>query len=247
MTDPSRPAPTTSGLSRPGSGVGDNKLLWEFLSEQDEAHAVRARRWLNELGADAVGPLSGLLALGDRKADQFAAEWLGRVGDERAVGPLRAALARYQGDSPKARTAMERGILGGTALGLIVPWAVAQSVTLIFGQSGHFPLGPLLPLLLAIVCLGLRSERGGSAVIIRALGQIAERHPGGEVRQLAGEFDAIRSSRLLQPPAVRRAAREAAARIRASGDLARSAPVPAAAPAPNGASLPVPTGELESG
>jgi hypothetical protein len=203
-------------------------------------------------GAGAVQPLS--LALGDRHpaVRAAAAEALGELGDERAVGPLIEALrASFVGRSARRQLALGLviavGVLavpGGLVLGVLASgiggWTIAAFLCL-FGLELPFLLLIGVPEAAADY-FGKRRSRGRlSVAYIRALARIAERHPVPELRQALPELQALSVDVLQQQRSTRAASRATAQRIKMVTARLKDLPTPAAAGHVDAAVLPCPS------
>ncbi len=88
-------ADTRSCAAKALGGIGDTRaidsLVWA-LRDEDESVRLASVSALAELGSASVGSLIPVLRDKDANAAEHAATALGLIGDERAVGPLIAAL-----------------------------------------------------------------------------------------------------------------------------------------------------------
>lgn len=221
--------------------------LREGTPEQRQ-HAAKA---LRDYGAAAVEPLCLALRDKDLNVRVAAAESLGLVGDERAVRALMEALREcLVGRSAKWQIAA--GILVAV-VALVVLMAVV-SVRLYFkvgiGGIGFYLLARALYRGVTSYYERRRDFSGFCEAVVEALRRIAERSPAPELRKkVVPELKAIAADVLQQQERTRTAARFAAWRIEALTEHLKSLPRPAAASAPDAATLPravdTPTQETE--
>jgi HEAT repeat protein len=214
--------------------------LLRDLREGATEQRRRAAQALRDYGAAAVEPLC--LALRDKDVNVriAAAESLGLVGDERAVQPLMEAL-RGCFVKQSAYLQLAAALL---FIGLIVILWIGNILTsLIFSPS--VISGVVRSGLVGIVVgfaipyyLQRRSQSKLCQAFTETLVRIAERNPTPELRNILPDLKAIAVDVLHQEESTRTTSRQAARRIEALTEQLKSLPLPAAAPAPDAATLP---------
>jgi hypothetical protein len=222
----------------------DADTLGASLKSSDPAEVRRAEQLLLQLGPDAVELLGPLLRHREAGVRKAAVEWLGRIGDARAIEPLRRALEQVEGRSERHR---RRGVAY-----LIIAPMVAQLVARVLWQ--HFSAFPATTAPLEMFSSAIVQTFGmagavlwltrvchrSAAPLIEALGSVAARNTALEFAGLTAELSAIAGNRLLQPRETREAARGAAAAIGSAVGAREGLPVPAHPPMADATSLPLP-------
>jgi hypothetical protein len=171
---------------------------------------------------------------------QAAAEALGRVGDERDIGPLTEALrACFARGSARRQLWAGVAVLSGLVLlclGLMILPGIGSSL----GAIGAW----VYPL---VQYYYIRRRKSALCrAITEALAAIAERTPSPEARAVLPELRAMAADVIQQDRASREACRAAAARIRELTENVKSLPIAGGAVTPAAGTLPRPAG-LEGG
>lgn len=211
----------------------ERRLTWNGIKERADAAGT-----LRFYGPWAVAPLCRALEDREQKVRIAAAESLGHLGDERAVGPLAEALRRsLVGRSARkqlvagvfvalAAVVVLLGFLGGMVYLKIggMMWAFFQLFGRTFG--GYFK--------------GRQEQSRMARAVTEALARIAERSPTPELAAVVPDLKAIAVDALQQEKDTRAVSRRAAERIESLTEQLKRMPLPAAAPAPSTQELPLP-------
>jgi hypothetical protein len=165
---------------------------------------------------------------------QAAAEALGRVGDERDIGPLTEALrACFARGSARRQLWAGVAVLSGLVLlclGLMILPGIGSSL----GAIGAW----VYPL---VQYYYIRRRKSALCrAITEALTAIAERAPNPLVRAVLPELQAMAADVIQQDRASREASRAAAARIRALTENVKSLPIAGHGVQPDASALPRP-------
>ncbi len=205
--------------------------LREGTTEQRQ-HAAQA---LRNYGAAAVEPLCLALRDKDLNVRVVAAESLRQVGDERAVQPLMEALRECF---------VRRSVRWQIVIGMVVPilqfaliaWALRLE------QSGSWLIALILSLATGAAIVIYHAKYAPRDAVCRAiteaLARIAECNPTPELRSIIPDLKAIAADGMNYGKQTRAASRQAAQRIEALTEKLKNLPLPAAAPAPDVATLP---------
>jgi hypothetical protein len=216
---------------------GEFEAVVRSLESAAAKSRVRAARILAGLGPASVEPLCAALKDEDLKVRRAAAEALGAVGDERAIRPLRDALAAcFPGGSPRQHL-----LLSGLTLACfaILTFAAFSSEPSLFAPAGGLWIG-FNSLLLLDYFIGRRADSELCQAIIRALMRIAERSPSPELRTLLPDLQVFSADVFGQKKAARVVSRQAAARIAALTEKLKDLPVPAVSALAHPGNLPRP-------
>lgn len=193
---------------------------------------------------EAVPLLCHALEDDDAQVRWAAAEALGRIGDPRALGPLRKEITRSaSGGSSQRQLVTCRCLLAFRTMGLFsFLWFAPVLEQVPAPLRGTFALTYFLCWLLVVFQFWLVDVKGVSKrtrarrSAIRGLVRITEAHATAEVQQSLPELRAMAANPLVYDRGTRRACREAARRIQVLTAHIRSLPVPAA-PEPTGADI----------
>ena len=219
--------------------------LLRDLREGTTEQRQQAAQALRDYGTAAVEPLCLALRDKDLNVRVVAAESLGQVGDARAVQPLLDALR----DCFVFRSSRAHLIIGAICVLLAgMLWLSAVILTMELGLSVFWrvlikavavmvSLVPCIPLLFKFKATPEEFDRVCQS-IIDALKRIAEREPVPELRAAIPDLSCLATDDIYQKRQTRNAAREAAQRIETLTEQLKSLPLPAAAPAPDAATLP---------
>jgi len=216
--------------------------LLRDLREGATEQRRRAAQALRDYGAAAVEPLC--LALRDKDVNVriAAAESLGLVGDERAVQALMEALR----ECFVRRSAHWQMVVGVLA---VLPPVILYVGCLLVGIALNFKhtviaawvFSSIFGVMFHAIRGYYKHRRSLSKVcqsVVEALTRLAERNPTPELRAVLPDLKAIAADVLQQARQTRAASRQAARRIEALTEQLKSLPLPAAAPAPDAATLP---------
>ncbi|HTE16853.1 MAG TPA: HEAT repeat domain-containing protein [Armatimonadota bacterium] len=215
------------------------ELLTDLKAGSSKVRESAARR-LRRYPEWAVEPLCTALDDRELQVRVAAVKALGRVGDERAVEPLVAALrACFVGRSGREQWLNRLLVLGGgiLLLPLYIPfYALSQlcDKPLSLHDCWEIP---------RVFVRGYQERRSQGRLceaITQAVVQIAERHPTPELREVLPDLEAVAADIIQQEQSTRQKSRAAAARIEALTEKAKSLPMPASAPEPDGDTLPRP-------
>lgn len=190
---------------------------------------LRAAKSLREYGSWAIESLCLVLQDKDLNVRAAAAESLGHIGDERAIQPLIEALRRcFLGRSVYWQFIVGLLVMPLLILLIVKGMAAAGAVALVGCFSQPF-----------IIDYQERREASKLCqIIVDALVRIAEHCPTPELRAVIPDLRAIAADVLQQEKQARAASRQAAQRIEDLTEQLKNLPLPAAAPAPDAATLP---------
>ncbi len=196
---------------------------------------------LREDDPDAVPLLCRFLADDDPEVRRASAEALGRIGDPRAVGPLRKALTH--GLSLKTHRKHNQATRVGMVLLVLI---VCLQLYLLRDSFPILRASSLFSLLFTqvfmVVC-GWQDRRKlifARRAAVESLVRITEHHATAEVQQALPELRAMAASPLMYDRETRRISHEAARRIEDLTAHIRTLPVPAAPQPTEPEALPLP-------
>ncbi len=211
--------------------------LLRDLREGTIEQRQHAAQVLRDCGAVAVEPLCLALRDKDLNVRVAAAESLGQVGDERAVQALIEALKMC---FVRRVARWIRPIRLVVLLACIILLVAAP-----IGGDSYVTKVTSLVIIIAITWTyvvryysQIRSQGKVCQAIVEALTYIAERNPTPELRAALLDLKAIAADGQQQDIHTQSAARQAAQRIETLTEQLKSLPLPAAAPAPDAATLP---------
>lgn len=195
-------------------------------TKQDRRKAAQA---LSGFGDAAVEPLAWGLLDEDLDVRAEVARALEVVGDERAVGPLRAALrSHFLGKSPRWHRYAPL-LLALPAIPILIVWATSSSR--VFATIQVIVQIPTLFAVHYYLGKSHREQRSRSLrALIDALAAIATRKPVPELSHVVEDLRVASRDRIQHSTDTREAARLAAEQIEALTAELRSLPVAAAGP-----------------